>query len=119
LERQKDYPTYLRAMQTVAAEVPDVDFLVVGEGSLRAELEELAGRLGIAERVRFTGVRHDGPALLGGVDRAVLASIFEGFPHVVVEAMAAGAGAGAADVGGGGGGGPGGGGGGPRPPPAR
>jgi glycosyltransferase involved in cell wall biosynthesis len=46
LEAQKDYPTYLRAMQAVAAEVPDADFLVVGEGSLRAELEELAGGSG-------------------------------------------------------------------------
>jgi glycosyltransferase involved in cell wall biosynthesis len=100
LEPQKDYPTYLRAMQTVAAEVADVDFLVVGEGSLRADLEELAGRLGIAPRVRFTGVRHDVPALFGGVDVAVLTSIFEGFPNVVVEAMAAGAVAVAADVGG-------------------
>jgi glycosyltransferase involved in cell wall biosynthesis len=100
LEPQKDYPTFLRAMAIVAGQVADVDFLVVGEGGLRAELEELAVRLGIASRVRFTGLRHDVPALLGAVDVAVLSSRFEGFPNVVLEAMAAGAVSVAADVGG-------------------
>jgi glycosyltransferase involved in cell wall biosynthesis len=87
-------------MAIVAGELADVDFLVVGEGGLRAELEAMAVRLGVAARVRFTGLRHDVPALLGAVDVAVLSSLFEGFPNVVLEAMAAGAVSVAADVGG-------------------
>jgi glycosyltransferase involved in cell wall biosynthesis len=100
LEPQKDYPTYLAAAARVAARVADVDFLVVGEGALRASLEADARRLGIADRVRFTGVRRDVPALLGGVDVCVLTSLYEGLPNVVIEAMAAGAVAVATDVGG-------------------
>lgn len=100
LEPQKDFPTYLRAAAMVAAEMPDVDFLVIGEGGQRAELEALAKRLGLGARVRFTGLRHDVPRLLGGVDALALTSIFEGFPNVVLEAMAAGAVAVATDVGG-------------------
>jgi glycosyltransferase involved in cell wall biosynthesis len=100
LEPQKDYPTFLAAAALVAARVPDVDFLVVGDGRLRDELEREAARLGIGDRVRFTGVRHDVPALLGAVDVLALTSRFEGLPNVVIEAMATGAVAVATDVGG-------------------
>jgi glycosyltransferase involved in cell wall biosynthesis len=100
LEPQKDYPTYLAAAARVAGAVPDVDFLVVGEGRLRAALEGEAARLGIGDRVRFTGVRHDVPALLAAVDVCVLTSLYEGLPNVVIEAMATGAVAVATDVGG-------------------
>ena len=100
LEPQKDYPTFLAAAARVAAALPDVDFLVVGEGALRAELEALAARLGLADRVRFLGLRHDVPALLGGVDVLALTSRYEGLPNVVIEAMATGAVAVATDVGG-------------------
>ncbi len=100
LEEQKDHPTFLAAAARVAARVPDVDFLVVGEGGLRAGLEAIARGLGIAERVRFTGVRHDVPALLAGCDACTLTSLYEGLPNVVIEAMATGAVAVATDVGG-------------------
>lgn len=100
LAPQKDYPTFLTAAAQVARAVADVDFLVVGEGGLRAELEALARTLGIAERVHFLGLRHDVPALLGGVDVLALTSIYEGLPNVVIEGMAAGAVAVATDVGG-------------------
>jgi glycosyltransferase involved in cell wall biosynthesis len=100
LEPQKDYPTYLDAAARIAADVPDVDFLVVGEGRLRDALETEAAARGLGDRVRFTGVRHDVPALLGAVDVCVLTSLYEGLPNVVIEAMATGAVAVATDVGG-------------------
>ena len=100
LNEQKDYPTFLRAAAMVAAELPDVDFLIVGEGEERAALETLAGRLGIARRLRFTGLVHDVPGLLRAVDVLALTSTYEGFPNVVVEAMASGAVPVASDVGG-------------------
>jgi glycosyltransferase involved in cell wall biosynthesis len=100
LEPQKDYPTFLAAAARVAARVADVDFLAVGEGALRAELEAQAAQLGLAGRLRFTGLRHDVPALLGAVDVCVLASRYEGLPNVVIEAMSAGAVVVATDVGG-------------------
>jgi glycosyltransferase involved in cell wall biosynthesis len=100
LTAQKDYPTFLRAAAVVAARRDDVDFLVVGGGELRDELEDLARALGLGARVRFTGLRHDVPALLAGVDVLALTSRYEGLPNVVLEAMATGAVAVAADVGG-------------------
>ncbi len=100
LEPQKDYPTYLAAAARVAAARPDVDFLVVGGGGLRGDLEAAAARLGLAERLRFTGVRGDVPSLLGAVDVLALTSRWEGLPNVVIEAMATGAVVVATDVGG-------------------
>jgi len=100
LTAQKDYPTFLAAAARVAVEVADVDFLVVGEGELRSELEAEVGRLHLGARVRFLGLRHDVPALLGAVDVLVLTSRYEGLPNVVIEAMATGAVAVATDVGG-------------------
>jgi len=100
LEPQKDYPTFLAAAARVAAALPDVDVVVVGDGALRHELETLAARLGLAGRVRFLGLRHDVPALLAGVDVLALTSLYEGLPNVVIEAMATGAVAVATDVGG-------------------
>jgi glycosyltransferase involved in cell wall biosynthesis len=100
LEAQKDYPTFLRAAARIAPAAPDVDFLIVGDGGLRDELEATARRLGIAARVRFLGLRHDVPAVLAGVDVLTLTSRWEGLPNVVIEAMATGAVAVATDVGG-------------------
>ncbi len=100
LEPQKDYPTFLTAAGRVLQDLPDVDVLIAGEGALRPDLEALAARLGIASRVRFLGLRHDVPALLGGVDVLALTSLYEGLPNVVIEAMATGAVAVATDVGG-------------------
>ena len=100
LDAQKDFPTFLRAAAMIAAEFPDVDFLVVGEGGERAALEALAWRLGLGARVVFTGLRHDVPRLLAAVDVFALTSLYEGFPNVLLEAMATGAVAVATDVGG-------------------
>jgi len=100
LTAQKDYPTFLAAAARVATQVADVDFLVVGDGELRGELEAEVGRLDLGGRVRFLGLRHDVPALLGAVDVLALTSRWEGLPNVVIEAMATGAVAVATDVGG-------------------
>jgi glycosyltransferase involved in cell wall biosynthesis len=100
LSAQKDYPTFLRAAASIAAELPDVDFVIVGEGEDRAALEALAVRLGLQRRVRFLGLRHDVPALLAAVDVLTLTSTFEGFPNALLEAMAMGAAVVATDVGG-------------------
>lgn len=96
---QKDYPTFLRAMALVAARRKDVDFLIVGDGPDRRQLEAAAARA-LGERVRFLGLRDDVPAILAAVDVLVLASRWEGMPNVVLEAMATGAVPVVTDVGG-------------------
>lgn len=64
--------------------------LIVGAGPLRQTLEQLATQLGIAERVRFLGLRDDVPAILGALDFLAMPSIFEGLPVALLEAQATG-----------------------------
>jgi glycosyltransferase involved in cell wall biosynthesis len=57
---------------------------------LRPQLERLATRLGIADRVRFLGWRADVPSLLARADLLVCPSIHEPLGNVVIEAWSAG-----------------------------
>jgi glycosyltransferase involved in cell wall biosynthesis len=106
LHRLKGIEDFLDAAAVVASTHHDVRFLVVGEPSPvgnREYLEELSGRsqrLGIADRVVFTGLRDDVPALLSAADVAVMPSLNEALSNVLLESMAAGAPVVATDVGG-------------------
>lgn len=85
LDEQKGYPVLLEA----ATLLPDVVFALAGEGPERSSLQALAGRLGVAERVRFLGHRTDIPQLLAASDVFALPSLYEGTSLAVLEAMAA------------------------------
>jgi glycosyltransferase involved in cell wall biosynthesis len=73
-------------------EVPGVGLIVVGEGPERGNLEEMVRREKLKSRVVFCGVksRLETIAIMAGSDLLALNSTYEGFPHVVVEAMAVG-----------------------------
>jgi len=96
----KDHKMLLRAFSSVASEVPDADLLLAGEGPDQGYLEELAQSLGIAERVKFLGVRHDVPQVLAACDVFALTSISEAASLTLMEAMAAGLPSVVTDVGG-------------------
>jgi glycosyltransferase involved in cell wall biosynthesis len=70
----------------------DLRLLVVGDGPERSNLEALAGRCGAGARVIFTGSvsRPQVAGYLKASDVFVLNSEYEGLPHVVLEAFAAG-----------------------------
>jgi glycosyltransferase involved in cell wall biosynthesis len=85
LDEQKGHEVLLRA----AAQLPDVAFVLAGEGPERARLEALAAELGIADRVLFLGYRSDIPQLLAACDVFALPSLYEGSSLAVLEAMAA------------------------------
>jgi glycosyltransferase involved in cell wall biosynthesis len=106
LNKLKGIEEFLHASARVASEFPDARFLVVGEPSpvwdhaYLASLNELAQQLGIADRVIFTGLRSDVPALLALTDVAVMPSLNEALSNVLLESMAAGAAVVATEVGG-------------------
>jgi glycosyltransferase involved in cell wall biosynthesis len=106
LHRLKGIEDFLDAAALIAATHPDARFLVVGEPSpvdnvaYLDELSERAQRLGIGDRVLFTGLRDDVPALLSAVDVSVMPSLNEALSNVLLESMAAGAPVVATDVGG-------------------
>jgi len=100
LEPEKDHHTLLRAFQALIAHGQAARLLIVGDGSLRGQLESQCRALGIERNVVFLGARADIPEVLAAFDVFVLSSVQEGVPLSVVEAMAAGKPVIATDVGG-------------------
>lgn len=84
----KDHRTLLQAFSRVADVIHDVDLLLVGDGPLRAELEQLVRSLGLADRVRFLGVRDDVADILAIADVFALTSVSEAASITLLEAMA-------------------------------
>lgn len=106
LSRLKGIEDFLDAAAIVAARNDNVRFAIIGEPSpiknieYLDELSALATRLGIRDKVIFTGLRSDVPALLSAVDVSVMPSLNEALSNVLLESMAAGAAIVATDVGG-------------------
>jgi len=88
LERQKRFDLLLEAFAAVRSSRPDLRLVIVGDGSLRGDLEAHAARLGIAEACRFLGHRLDIADLHNAFDLFVQSSEYEGTPNAVLEAMA-------------------------------
>jgi len=95
---QKDHATLFRAL----ANLTDLDWTLdlVGSGPLEESVRGLAGSLGLAERVRFLGMREDVPELIAGSQLYLLISHWEGFPRSILEALRGGLPVVASDVGG-------------------
>ncbi|NMM45858.1 glycosyltransferase [Rhodospirillaceae bacterium KN72] len=77
------------ALETLA-KLPEAYLWIAGEGREESALKELAGRLGVAHRVRFLGWRDDAPALLAAADVFFCSSRHEPLGNIVLEAWAQG-----------------------------
>jgi len=87
LTEVKRVDVFLRAVQIVARQLSPLSACVVGGGSLRDELENLADELGIADRVRFVGQQNDVERWLRRARIFVLTSDNEGLALSLIEAM--------------------------------
>lgn len=91
-ERYKGFDEVMAALPALARSVPDIAYLIVGDGPDRARLERKAAELGVRDRVVFAGYIAEGEK----ADHYRLADLFvmpgrgEGFGIVYLEAMACG-----------------------------
>ena len=90
LAPEKNYGVLLEAIARIGRRHPQVRCLLVGSGPCRAEILAEVDSLGLTGRVKLAGSRNDVPDLLGAADIFVLASLKEGLPVSLLEAMAAG-----------------------------
>jgi len=88
--RYKNHSGFLRITARIHQLMPDVEFLLVGDGPLRQDLEREAASLGLGASAIFLGDRQDMPAVLASMDVAVNPSGSESLSNVILEAMAAG-----------------------------
>jgi glycosyltransferase involved in cell wall biosynthesis len=86
----KNHRTFLRAAARLHRTFPSVEFVLVGDGPLRQELEHEAAELGLHGCVLFLGDRRDIPSILGSIDISVVPSASESLSNVMLESMAAG-----------------------------
>jgi glycosyltransferase involved in cell wall biosynthesis len=79
---------FLQAAVKVRDALPAAQFLVVGDGERRQELETLVDHLGLRASVRFLGWRRDLVRVYADLDVVALSSLNEGSPVVLIEALA-------------------------------
>nr|WP_166180527.1 glycosyltransferase family 4 protein [Altererythrobacter segetis] len=92
ISAEKGYPGLLYALCEVIAVGIDAELVIVGDGPLRGELEQSIARSGLADRVVLRGALPECETLrtVAAADVFVLASLMEGLPVVLMEAMAQG-----------------------------
>ncbi len=86
---QKRWERFITAFAVSRRKDVRLKGVIVGDGPERGKLESIAQSLGVADHLTFLGRRDDVPALLKQASMLVLCSDNEGFPNVLLEAMAA------------------------------
>lgn len=90
LTEAKGHRYLLQALPHLLETWPQLCCVCVGEGELRDDLHRLAVELAVERSCRFVGVREDIADILAATDVVVLPSLSEGFPFVLLEALAMG-----------------------------
>jgi glycosyltransferase involved in cell wall biosynthesis len=90
LREEKGNRYFIEAAVSVLREFPDARFIVAGDGPQRDMLERLAKNLGLDGKLRFAGFVSEVAVAFAAMEIAVMASLTEGFPLALAEAMAAG-----------------------------
>ncbi len=88
LSRQKRPDRLLRVFRRIADDIPGVGLVVAGTGELDGAVRELAVELGVEHRVAFLGFVANPYPLMRRAEVLCLTSDYEGFPNVLLEAMA-------------------------------
>ena len=89
LTADKDFGTLIRAFAVVYQERP-LQLVILGEGSDRTMLRDLSAQLGVADAVHLPGFVSNPFVVMASSQLFVLSSTCEGFPNVLIEAMACG-----------------------------
>ncbi len=87
---QKAPLDFIRMAAIVARELPEVQFLLVGDGELRHDIEEKIKELQLKDKVILAGWRDDIAEIMRILDIFVLTSLWEGLPRVIPEALLSG-----------------------------
>ena len=86
LDPVKDHETFIRAAAEVSRVNPKVRFIIAGPGDeLRPRLEQFAEKMGVRDRICFTGMINEPYDLFQVIDINVLTSISESFPYAILE----------------------------------
>lgn len=96
----KNIDMMLRVLKLVLQEVPDTVLIIAGQGEEEVRLKRIAVEMGIADQVKFIGLRFDLPEIYQLFDVFLLTSYSEGISVTLLESMASGIPSVVTDVGG-------------------
>jgi glycosyltransferase involved in cell wall biosynthesis len=85
--QQKNHRNFINVAKYLNTVNPDLHFLLVGDGPLKAEIEMWINTAHLQNRFHLTGVRSDVPDLMKIMDVAYFPSLHEGFPMTFIEAQ--------------------------------
>lgn len=89
LNTPKGVEAFIRMIPLVKQAEPQAKFVVVGDGPLRDELQDLAVSLGVSDEVHFLGYQKEAREFMKQMEVVVVPSIREPFGNVVIEAALA------------------------------
>ena len=90
LSAEKNHRLLVEVLRRLHGQNVQAHLHVVGDGVLRQELQSLAEQANVAQRVTWYGVQSNPHRIVARCDVFCLPSLYEGFPNVVMEAMAVG-----------------------------
>ncbi|ODG97544.1 group 1 glycosyl transferase [Nostoc sp. KVJ20] len=88
--REKGFDLLLQAFAQLKDRYPEWTLTILGDGTLRPELEALRNQLGLSDRIYFPGMVKNNYDFLQQAEIFIMSSRFEGFPNALCEAMASG-----------------------------
>ncbi|MCA9912220.1 MAG: glycosyltransferase [Anaerolineae bacterium] len=86
----KNHPLFLTAAATVREQIPDAQFVIVGDGEQRTALQGMVHELGLDQAVTFTGWQQNVEQIYSDLDVLVTSSLNEGTPVPIIEAISTG-----------------------------
>jgi len=90
LNSQKRFDLLIEAFARIASRQPDWNLVILGEGELRQNLEDLIRRHGLVDRIVLPGRAGNPQAWFDRADAFALVSDYEGFPNALLESLVAG-----------------------------
>ncbi len=88
LSEQKNLPLLLKAFQRLIVQGKEVELVLVGEGELKEQIDQLIDKMELRKWVHLVGFVDDIRMIYKGLDLMVLSSNEEGMPNSILEAMA-------------------------------
>ncbi len=84
---EKGHTYLVKAVAKVRSKLPNVKVLFIGDGPMRAEIEDEIARLQLGEHIQLLGWRTDALSIMAAVDVVVHPTLQEAFPQTMVEAL--------------------------------
>ena len=87
---QKEPFTFLEIARKIIQEVPNIDFIYIGDGEMRDVMKRWIVKNGLQQKIHMPGFRTDAPEIVGALDLYLSTASYEGLPYSILEAMRAG-----------------------------